>query len=103
MRRNLFVLAVASLLVLAAGHILANDQCVMCHQDQKDNPVAAHQDCASCHAAGSEEHLANFRTHPEAVTDDTCTTCHAPTEDFVAIRAHQMDMECSACHTIHEK
>ncbi len=105
MKKQLLILALASLLALVAGPIVAdtNEQCLMCHQDVKDNPVPAHRDCMACHAGGAEEHMDNIRVPPDAVTDDTCITCHQPTEDFMAIRAHQMEMECSACHTIHEK
>lgn len=103
MKRKLFGLAIASLLVLAAGQIIANDQCVMCHQDQKENAVAAHSNCASCHGAGADAHLADMSVAPEPVSNDTCTTCHQASEEFSAIPAHQMEMECSSCHTIHEK
>ena len=102
MKRVLLSCILLAALGLVAAPAISNDQCVMCHQDQKDNPIAAHQDCMACHAGGAEEHLDNIRTHPDPVTDDTCTTCHAPTEDFMAISAHQMDMECSACHQIHD-
>lgn len=102
MKNTLLSLALAGLLALAAGQIVANDQCIMCHQDQKENPVAAHQDCMACHASGADAHMENFRVMPDAVSDDTCITCHQKDDDFMAIRPHQMGMECAACHTIHE-
>lgn len=92
-----------ALCVLAAPALSDNENCLMCHQDLKDNPVEAHRDCMACHADGAEEHAENPRVAPEPVTNETCETCHAPTEEFMEIRAHQMDMECAACHTIHEK
>lgn len=102
MKKKLFTMAMAGLFALAAGQILANDQCLMCHQGFEENKVEAHQDCMACHAGNADEHMANIRIPPDPVTDATCTTCHQETEDFMAIRAHQMGMECTACHTIHE-
>ena len=103
MKKVLFSLCIAGLMAFAIGPVVAEDQCVMCHQDQKESVIPAHSDCMACHAAGSDEHLANFRTAPEPVTTETCTTCHQPTDEFKAISAHQMDMECSACHNVHDK
>ncbi|MEE4639164.1 MAG: hypothetical protein V2J42_10555 [Wenzhouxiangella sp.] len=103
MRKMLFSLCLALALGLLMGPAMSNDQCVMCHQDQKENAVAAHSNCAACHGGGAEAHLENFKEHPEPVTNDTCTTCHQPNDDFKAIAAHGMDMECSACHSIHEE
>ncbi len=105
MKKNLLILALASVFALAAGQVFAdmNDQCLMCHQDLKENPVEAHRDCMACHSGGAEEHIDNIRQPPDPVTDETCTSCHEKTDEFLEIRAHQMDMECSACHTIHEK
>ncbi len=102
MKKVLLTFALLTALGLLAFPALSNDQCIMCHQDQADNPIPAHENCMACHADGSDAHLDNMRVHPEPVTEDTCTTCHAPNEDFMAISAHQMGMECSACHTIHE-
>lgn len=108
--RNLIV---SVSLAVALGFFMApamgnNDQCVMCHQDQAENPVAAHNMCSACHSNGAEAHLANFQEHPEPVTDETCTTCHqTSSEKFTAVSAHgaavEMGMECSQCHAIHEK
>ncbi|MFW6340957.1 MAG: hypothetical protein ACOC0Q_08825, partial [Wenzhouxiangella sp.] len=81
---------------------MSNDQCLMCHQDQKENAVSAHTDCMACHAEGADAHLEDFKEHPAAVTNETCQTCHAPTDEFKSISAHGMDMECSACHSIHD-
>lgn len=94
-----------SFCALVAGSAWAGDnseQCIMCHQDAKEDAIAAHQDCMACHADGADAHLEDFRTHPEPVTDETCATCHKPTDEFLEISAHQMEMECSACHKIHE-
>ena len=103
MKKFLASLSLACLLGLFMGPAMSNDQCIMCHQDQRENPVAAHSMCSACHGNGAEAHLANFRDHPEPVTNETCTTCHKPTDDFKAIAAHGMEMECSQCHAIHEK
>jgi len=102
MRKVLFSLSFAFVLGLFMAPAMSDDQCVMCHQDQKENPVAAHNMCSACHGNGAEAHLANFKEHPEPVTSDTCTTYHKPTDDFKAVSAHSMEMECSTCHSIHE-
>lgn len=102
MKKLLLTVLTAAVLGLAALPALSNDQCTMCHQDQKENAVAGHTDCMACHSGGADEHMANIRTPPEPVTDETCATCHKPTEDFLAVSAHNMGMECSTCHSIHE-
>jgi hypothetical protein len=102
MRKTLLSLCLMAVLGLFAAPAISSEQCVMCHQDQKENAVAAHTNCMSCHGGGADAHLENFKEHPEPVTNDTCTTCHQPNDDFKAISAHGMDMECSACHAIHE-
>ena len=104
MKRKMFALAIAGLFAVMAGPLVAdiNEQCLMCHQDMEGNPVQAHRDCMACHEGGAEEHIDNIRQPPDAVTDETCITCHQPTDEFKEISAHQMDMECSACHSIHD-
>lgn len=106
MNKTLLIACLLAAFGLVAAPVMAgdigNDQCVTCHQEQADNPIEAHQTCMDCHAGGAEEHIDNFRTHPDPVTNETCETCHKPTEEFLEISAHTMDMECSACHTIHE-
>jgi len=108
MRKFLASISLACLLGMFMAPAMGNDQCIMCHQDQKENPVAAHSMCSACHSEGAEEHLANFQEHPAPVTDETCTTCHQTGSDkFTAVSAHgaavEMEMECSQCHAIHEK
>ena len=103
MKKIVLGFCTVGLLLVMAGAALANDDCVMCHQDQKENVIPAHSDCMACHAEGSDEHIANFREAPAPVTNETCETCHQPNEEFLAISAHTMDMECSSCHQIHEE
>ena len=103
MRKALVSLSLMAVLALFMAPAMSNEQCVMCHQDQEENPVSAHNNCMMCHGGGADAHLENFRDHPEPVTNETCTTCHRPNEEFKAISAHNMDMECSACHAIHEE
>lgn len=103
MRKFIVSLSLAVTLGFFMAPAMSNDQCIMCHQDQAENPVAAHNMCSACHGNGAEAHLANFREHPEPVTNETCTTCHKATDEFKAIAAHGMEMECSQCHSIHEK
>jgi len=79
-----------------------SEQCAMCHAPQSENLNPGHQDCASCHM-GADDHLDNpMEKFPKEVTTETCQTCHTPTEEFKADPHHDMGMECSACHTIHD-
>ena len=102
MKRTLLITFLLAVFGLVAAPAISNDQCVTCHQDAKENVIPAHSDCMACHSGGADEHIANFREPPDPVTNETCETCHKPTEEFKAISAHTMDMECSACHSIHE-
>ncbi|MFW5816040.1 MAG: hypothetical protein ACOCVP_04210 [Wenzhouxiangella sp.] len=102
MRKALLSLGLMAVLGLFMAPAISSDQCVTCHQDQEENAIDAHTNCMSCHSDGSEAHLENFKEHPAPVSNETCTNCHQPDEDFKAISAHEMDMECSACHAIHE-
>ena len=89
------------LAVFVTAAYAGNEQCLMCHQDQEATTIASHQDCMSCHAAGS--HLSDFRTAPPKVLDNACIACHEPSEAFDSNPAHSMDMACSSCHEIHKK
>ncbi|MFP4208852.1 MAG: hypothetical protein ACLFSC_09345 [Wenzhouxiangella sp.] len=88
---------------LAVPALADNDQCLMCHRAMQETPVQAHQNCMVCHRNGADEHLANVRVPPEPVPDETCAMCHRPNEDFMAISAHTMELECANCHLIHDK
>lgn len=93
------------LLVLGFGAAGANgqDQCLTCHQAAQEAAHEAHQNCLTCHEAGADEHLADFKVSPEPVAQSYCVACHEPNDDFMSISAHQMEMECVACHTIHDR
>jgi hypothetical protein len=78
------------------------EQCAMCHAPQSESLNPGHQDCSSCHL-DYDAHLDNpMEKFPKDVTVETCQTCHEPTEEFKADPHHDMGMECSACHTIHD-
>ncbi|NDY96804.1 hypothetical protein [Wenzhouxiangella limi] len=103
MKRLSLVLLILLLTALAAPALADNDQCLMCHQAMEETPVQAHQNCMVCHQDGAEEHLSNPRAKPEPVSDETCAMCHQPNDDFKAISAHTMGMECANCHLIHDE
>lgn len=102
MKKLLFSLGLMAVLGLFAAPVMSSEQCLQCHQDQKDNEIHGHTNCMGCHSTGADAHLENFKEHPAPVTNETCQTCHTPTDEWKAISAHGMDMECSACHAIHE-
>ena len=101
MKKRLLMLSLTGVLAVVASQLMANEDCMMCHEEQEVK-VTGHSDCMACHSAGIEAHLDNFRVMPQAVSDATCTTCHEPTEAFMALRPHKMGGECSDCHSIHE-
>ncbi len=93
---------VVGALWLAAPALANNEQCLMCHRAMQETPIEAHQNCMVCHSDGAEAHMENIRTPPEPVSDETCAMCHRPTDDFMAISAHTMELECASCHLIHD-
>lgn len=103
MKRLSLILIPLLLAALMAPVLANNDQCLMCHRAMSETPVQAHQNCMLCHRGGADEHMANIRTPPEPVPDQTCTMCHRPNEAFLSISAHNQGMECASCHLIHDK
>lgn len=103
MKRLILTLLPVLLLALVAPVLADNDRCLMCHRAMAETPVQVHQNCMLCHRDGAAEHLASIRVPPEPVSDETCAMCHRPNEDFKAISAHTMGMECANCHMIHDK
>ena len=81
---------------------VSNDQCLACHADLPENPIEAHRNCMACHGSGADAHIQNFQTPPAPVSNATCTTCHQKDEAFMSISGHGLEMECSACHKVHE-
>jgi hypothetical protein len=103
MNRLSLVLLVLFAAALVAPALANNDQCLMCHRAMQETPVQAHQNCMICHRSGADEHLANIRVAPEPVPDETCAMCHRANDEFKAISAHTMELECANCHLIHDK
>lgn len=103
MKYLMFALLTFLLLAIMLPAVADNDQCLMCHRAMQETPINAHQNCMICHGDGAQAHMENIRVPPEPVSDEICAMCHRPNEEFKAISAHTMGMECGACHLIHDK